>query len=163
MLTHPGATCLLVSPKKEEAVRAVPKRSMEKKGTWWVPGSMSCLLVLEPVLGIPEYRKPPVGWPFLVHLAVGQHQWYHFGVGAPPILVYFSGDWDVHWGLNGRLTHGNFSSLAPAANLWSQPRDFNSRVQEAAELHQKLQDIHTLSRIRGLQEFERENGGKPKS
>ena len=21
-----------------------------------------------------------------------------FGVGAPPILVYFSGDWDVHWG-----------------------------------------------------------------
>ena len=22
----------------------------------------------------------------------------HFGVGAPPILVDFSGDWDVHWG-----------------------------------------------------------------
>ena len=21
----------------------------------------------------------------------------HFGVGAPPILVYFSGGWDVHW------------------------------------------------------------------
>ena len=21
-----------------------------------------------------------------------------FGVGAPPILVYFSWDWDVHWG-----------------------------------------------------------------
>ena len=32
------------------------------------------------------------------HMAVGQNQWYHFGVGAPPILVYFSGDWDVHWG-----------------------------------------------------------------
>ena len=31
-------------------------------------------------------------------VAVGQNQWYHFGVGAPPILVYFSGDWDVHWG-----------------------------------------------------------------
>ena len=31
-------------------------------------------------------------------MAVGQHQWYHFGVGAPPILVYFSGDWDVRWG-----------------------------------------------------------------
>ena len=29
-------------------------------------------------------------------MAVGQNQWYHFGVGAPPILVYFSGDWDVH-------------------------------------------------------------------
>ena len=23
-------------------------------------------------------------------MAVGQNQWYHFGVGAPPILVYFS-------------------------------------------------------------------------
>ena len=41
------------------------------------------------------------------HLAVGQNQWYHFGVGAPPILVYFSGDWDVHWGC-GILTHGHF-------------------------------------------------------
>ena len=29
----------------------------------------------------------------------------HFGVGAP-ILVYFSGDWDVHWGY-GILTHGH--------------------------------------------------------
>ena len=25
-------------------------------------------------------------------MAVGQ-----LGAGAPPILVYFSGDWDVHW------------------------------------------------------------------
>ena len=31
-------------------------------------------------------------------LAVGRNQWYHFGVGAPPILVYFSGGWDVDWG-----------------------------------------------------------------
>ena len=38
-------------------------------------------------------------------VAVGQNQWYHFGIGAPPILVYFSGDWDVHWGY-GILTHG---------------------------------------------------------
>ena len=29
-------------------------------------------------------------------------------IGAPPILVYFSGDWDVHWGY-GLLTHGHFS------------------------------------------------------
>ena len=28
-----------------------------------------------------------------------------FGEGAPPILVYFSGDWDVHRGY-GILTHG---------------------------------------------------------
>ena len=24
-------------------------------------------------------------------MGVGQDQWYHFGVGAPPISVYFSG------------------------------------------------------------------------
>ena len=41
-----------------------------------------------------------------VHMAVGQNQWYHFGVGAPPILVYFSGDWDVHSGYR-ILTHGH--------------------------------------------------------
>ena len=45
---------------------------------------------------------------FKVHLAVGQNKCYHFGVGAPPILVYFSGDWDVHWGC-GLLTHGHLS------------------------------------------------------
>ena len=28
----------------------------------------------------------------------GQNQWYNFGVDAPPILFYSSGDWDVHWG-----------------------------------------------------------------
>ena len=39
-----------------------------------------------------------------LYMAVGQHQWCHFGVGAPPILVYFSGDWDVHTGY-GLLTH----------------------------------------------------------
>ena len=31
-------------------------------------------------------------------MSVGQYQWYHFGVGTPPILVDFIGDWDVHWG-----------------------------------------------------------------
>ena len=39
-------------------------------------------------------------------MAVGQNQWYHFGVGALPILVNFSGDWDVHRGY-GLLTHGH--------------------------------------------------------
>ena len=38
------------------------------------------------------------GKSFHTHLAVGQNQWYHFGAGAPPILVYFSGDWAVFWG-----------------------------------------------------------------
>ena len=46
------------------------------------------------------------------NLAVGQNQWYHFGVGAPPILVYFSGDWDVHWGY-GILTYGHLAWEAP--------------------------------------------------
>ena len=32
-----------------------------------------------------------------------------FWVGAPPILVYFSGDWDVHWGY-GILTHGQIGA-----------------------------------------------------
>ena len=41
-------------------------------------------------------------------MAVGQNQWYHFGVGAPPILVYFSWDWDVHWEF-GMLTHGQIA------------------------------------------------------
>ena len=30
-------------------------------------------------------------------MPVGQSHWCHFGVGAPPILVYLSGNWDVHW------------------------------------------------------------------
>ena len=30
----------------------------------------------------------------------------HFGVSAPPILAYFSRDWDDHWGY-GILTHGH--------------------------------------------------------
>ena len=35
------------------------------------------------------------------HMAVGQNQWYHFGVGefTTYFAAYFSGDWDVHWGL----------------------------------------------------------------
>ena len=40
------------------------------------------------------------------HWPVGQNQWYHFGAGAPPILVYFGGDWDVDCGY-WVLTHGH--------------------------------------------------------
>ena len=44
----------------------------------------------------------------LLHMAMIQLQWYQFGIGAPLILIYFSGDWDVHWGycIYGLLTHG---------------------------------------------------------
>ena len=41
-------------------------------------------------------------------MAVGQNQWYHFGVGSPLILVYSSGDWDVQWG-HGLVTHGHMA------------------------------------------------------
>ena len=39
---------------------------------------------------------------------VPQQMGSHFGVGAPPILVYFSGDWDVHWGYR-VLIHSHMS------------------------------------------------------
>ena len=41
-------------------------------------------------------------------MPVGQIQWYHFGVGAPPILepILVGIESDVHWGLTGLLTHG---------------------------------------------------------
>ena len=48
-----------------------------------------------------------------LHMAVGQNHWYHFGVGAPAVLVYFSGDWDVHWGY-GILTHGHMIASCKA-------------------------------------------------
>ena len=54
------------------------------------------------------------------NVAVGQHQWYHFGTGAPPILVYFSGDWDVHWGY-GLLTHGHVLKLNAFDNWHCNP------------------------------------------
>ena len=57
-----------------------------------------------------ENQTPFSGHPEATHEAVGQNQWYHFGVGAPPILVYFSGDWDVHWGYDSDLTHGQEST-----------------------------------------------------
>ena len=37
--------------------------------------------------------------PAFSHMAVwSRPMGAHFGVGAPPIFVYFSGDWDVRWG-----------------------------------------------------------------
>ena len=40
------------------------------------------------------------------HMAVGQNQWYHFGVGAPPILEPTL-DWDVHGGYDLDFDHGH--------------------------------------------------------
>ena len=49
-----------------------------------------------------------------------QTLWYHFGIGAP-ILVYFSGDWDVHWGY-GVLTHGRMTHMTPTNANGSSPQ-----------------------------------------
>ena len=48
-------------------------------------------------------------------MAIGctNYQLYHFGVGASPSLIYFSGDWDVHQGY-GNLTHGQLEALGSA-------------------------------------------------
>ena len=50
------------------------------------------------------------------NMAVGQNQWYHFGIGAQPIFVYFSEDWDVRWGY-GILTHGHMATDSRARPL----------------------------------------------
>ena len=46
-------------------------------------------------------------------MAVGQNQWYHFGVGAPPIFSL------VYWGY-GRLTHGQMDvCVCACVGSWS--------------------------------------------
>ena len=61
-------------------------------------------------------RKKAHGRP--ISMAVGQNQWYHFAAGAPPILVYFSGDWDVHWGTIWVLTHGHVVGRLQGSSLF---------------------------------------------
>ena len=61
-----------------------------------------CLLYLVSVamVGVSGYlstKSAPVVL-FLVTHVFGSKPMVPFGVGAPPILVYFSGDWDVDWG-----------------------------------------------------------------
>ena len=49
-------------------------------------------------------------WP-LAHVAMtSKPMGSHFKIGAPPIIVYFSGDWDVHW-TYGVLIHGQVAGL----------------------------------------------------
>ena len=57
--------------------------------------------------------------PSKAPMVVGQNQWYHFGVGAPPILVCLSGDWDVHWRY-GLLPHGQMS-ISTRDTFWTRP------------------------------------------
>ena len=74
---------------------------------------MGCRVPREVFFGRAQMLGSRVWLRFLsdTHVAVGQSQWCHFGVGAPPILVYFSGDWDVDWDWGyGLLTYGQVSS-----------------------------------------------------
>ena len=67
------------------------------------------------------------------NLAVGQNQWYHFGIGAQPIFVYFSGDWDAHWGY-GILTHGHLKLRQQTngiCNTQSKPEKLACGVRQA--------------------------------
>ena len=65
-----------------------------------------------------------------LQISVGQNQWYHFAVGARPILVYFSGVWDVYW-VYGILIHGqrlvSFWLSCKPKLLEGQPRSQTSR------------------------------------
>ena len=76
-----------------------------------------------PELNEVQFKKRREGWRRWTsceaefrHVAVGQHQWCHVGVGAPPILVYFSGDWDVHSGY-GILTYGHVAFVYIMSHL----------------------------------------------
>ena len=64
---------------------------------YWESESASAILN-EQVQVPPRFPGFPLRWSIQIHghVAVGQNQWYHFGVGAPPLLVDFNGDWDVH-------------------------------------------------------------------
>ena len=58
---------------------------------WLIPGFLNgAKCTSQPSTAFPGmgfWKVKLIGW---------KHQWYHVGVGAPPILVYFSWDWDVH-------------------------------------------------------------------
>ena len=54
-------------------------------------------------------QAPPNSWHWRPTPGSVSKPMVPFAVGAPPILVYFSGDWDVHWGY-GILSHGRLRS-----------------------------------------------------
>ena len=45
------------------------------------------------------------------------------------MLFYFIGDWDVHWGLTGLLTHGH---------LWAEPRGTRPAASKEAKPPKKV-------------------------
>ena len=71
---------------------------------------------------IPKLNRLHFGCGKVESVGCGSNQRYHFGVSAPPILVYFSGNWDVHWGY-GILTHGQLIFLGGSIWKVSYPRN----------------------------------------
>ena len=65
---------------------------------------------LLPAAGLRAVKREQArgGADLQIHMAVGQNQRYHFGVGefTTHVRTHFSGDWDVHWG-HGLLTRGH--------------------------------------------------------
>ena len=92
------SACLPVRPSVRRSVcRSICKPASLSVGLSVLPSM--CLFVFFAVDARRRWRILFLKDVGRTNLAVGQHQWYHFGVGAPPILVYFSGDWDVHGGV----------------------------------------------------------------
>ena len=63
----------------------------------------------------PHAHRVAIGFEFNGRNTLNGRGSMDFGVGAPPILVSLSGDWDVHWGY-GVLTHsqiGKFQRQCP--------------------------------------------------
>ena len=82
---------------------------------------------------------------------MGENQWYHFGVGVPPISVYSSEDWDVHWGY-GILTHGPLNMAQERLLALSPAPSPGRKVGGAAEVFLEGREgaVHHLALSRGL-------------
>ena len=67
---------------------------------------MASFFLCHPFNGIgPSWQEVDMGLPIFIWPWVNTNG-TNLGLGAPPISVYFSGDWDVHWGY-GVLTHSH--------------------------------------------------------
>ena len=75
-----------------------PTRSHPDVSLRTFPETLLGSLVFDPVQSIQDSSHLVQSMASSIEAAVGQHQWYHFGVGAPPILVQFGGDSEVRWG-----------------------------------------------------------------
>ena len=92
------------------------------------------------LLMIPHGKCPQTVWLPLVlrEMAVGQNQWYHFGVGAPPILVY-SGDWELG------VRFGFWPPPPPQKKVDSQPSTVSPKTRRSRRAFKgpRLHERHT--------------------